>query len=511
MSDSRNVDQRAGESGLARSTSAPAAETSARPRVGVLVVAYNAATTLVATLDRLPESFTDSLDHIMVCDDASADDTYEIGLAYQKRSTLPLTVVKHPRNLGYGGNQKAGYKWAIEHGLDIVVLLHGDGQYAPEIIEDVVAPLLAGEADAVFGSRMMEKGLALKGGMPMYKYVGNRILTTMQNTLAGTRLTEWHSGYRAYRTSALASLDLDSYTDEFDFDTEIILGLVSGGHTIKEVPIPTYYGDEICYVNGLKYARDVTADMVRFKARNLGLTTSLTTDTTRLSVVDDSAAYALKPSPHSSHGQLLAWLTDHAPARVLDVGCSDGAFGKLARQHGHHVTGVDIVTLPGVHDNLDVFHEIDLTRDADAIEGTYDFIVAGDVLEHVTDPHALLSTLATKLNPGGEILISIPNFGHWYPRTRTALGLFDYDERGPLDVGHVRFFTRRSFDKLIKACNLHTLEATAVPSPTDVLTRTTTSSKAKKALQTAGRIDNAATKAWPTLFGYQFLYRLTTK
>ncbi len=473
-------------------------------RVGVLVVAYNAATTLVQTLDRLPESFTDKLDHIMVCDDASSDNTYEIGLAYKKRSTLPLTVVKHPKNLGYGGNQKAGYAWAIEHGLDVVVLLHGDGQYAPEVIEEIVAPIVAGEADAVFGSRMMERGLALQGGMPVYKYVGNRILTTMQNKLAGADLTEWHSGYRAYRTSTLAAMDLPSYSDDFDFDTEIILGLIDSGARIGEVPIPTYYGDEICYVNGLKYARDVTVDVVKFKARRMGFGS----DDSRRDGIDADAAYELKPSEHSSHGQLLAWLAARTPGTVLDVGCSDGRFAALARQYGHTVTGMDIVEFDGVADRLDGFVRADLGQGLPDGTERYDVIVAGDILEHVTDPKRLLSDLRDHLNPGGEILVSVPNFGHWYPRGRVALGRFDYDQRGPLDEGHVRFFTRKSFERLIRACDLTVDERRTVGSPVDVVSRGS-QGQTPKVLRAAASVDRAATRAWPTMFGYQFLYRLT--
>ncbi|MET1005909.1 MAG: glycosyltransferase family 2 protein, partial [Propionibacteriaceae bacterium] len=121
-------------------------DTIENPRVGVLVVAFNAASTVAATLARLPQGFAETVDHILVCDDASSDDTYQVAADFKSRSTWPLTVVRHETNLGYGGNQKAGYEWAKNHGLDIVVLLHGDGQYAPEVIEDLTAPLLNGEA-----------------------------------------------------------------------------------------------------------------------------------------------------------------------------------------------------------------------------------------------------------------------------------------------------------------------------------------------------------------------------
>ena len=160
-------------------------EGASAPRVGVLVVAFNAATTLAQTLDRLPDSFAESVAAVMICDDASIDETYEVGLAYKSSSPLPLFVVKHPENLGYGGNQKAGYDWAIGHGLDYVVLLHGDGQYAPEHIESLVEPLVRGDADAVFGSRMMEPGHALNGGMPRYRArrAERSVLTVLQSEL----------------------------------------------------------------------------------------------------------------------------------------------------------------------------------------------------------------------------------------------------------------------------------------------------------------------------------------
>src|SRR5207237_5229015 len=110
---------------------------------------------------------------------------------------------RHDRNLGYGGNQKAGYRWAIEHDLDIVVLVHGDGQYAPELLPQMVAPLELGDCDAVFGSRMIDHGAARRGGMPLYIYVGNRMLTTGQNAMAGPDLSDWHAGHRPHSVPAL--------------------------------------------------------------------------------------------------------------------------------------------------------------------------------------------------------------------------------------------------------------------------------------------------------------------
>lgn len=470
------------------------------PRVGVLVVAYNAASTLERTLSRLPKSFAQSVDHVMVCDDASIDDTYEIGLRFRDTASFPITVVKHERNLGYGGNQKAGYRWAIEHGLDVVVLLHGDGQYAPECIEDLVAPLVSGEADAVFGSRMLEKGGARAGGMPTYKFVGNRILTGVQNALTGQRLSEWHSGYRAYRTDSLNDLDLASYSDDFDFDTEIILGLVRAGKRIVEVPIPTYYGDEICYVNGMKYAKDVTADVVRHWANHRGFGGGVASTETDL--------YALKAT--GSHGVLLDWLSQRETSRVLDAGCFDGRFADLARSLGHHVTGLDRHKHDGVADRVNAFIEADLNQPLPAsIEAEYDVVVAGDILEHVMEPQQLLDDLVSKLVPGGEILVSVPNFGHWYPRGRIAIGKFDYDQRGPLDRGHVRFFTRTTIERLFADSGLRVVEHRTVGTPFESVVDGPGSTPTRQQLvRGVSRADRAMVRAWPRLFGYQFLYRL---
>jgi glycosyltransferase involved in cell wall biosynthesis len=235
-------------------------------------------------------------------------------------------VVRHPENLGYGGNQKAGYRWAIDNDLDIVVLLHGDGQYAPELLPAMVAPIEDGRADAVFGSRMLDGRSARRGGMPRYKYVGNRILTTVENAAAGRSLSEWHSGYRSYSVAALRDLPFSRNSDGFDFDTQIIVQLIEAGKRITEVPIPTYYGDEICHVNGLKYARDVTRHVARYRAHKMGFGSG--------DLAFASTAYDLKDEDGSSHAALLGWLADRAPARVLDLGCSDGSMAAQLRGLG---------------------------------------------------------------------------------------------------------------------------------------------------------------------------------
>ena len=233
-------------------------------KIGILIVAYNAQDTLVKVLDRIPLEFAKQIDSILVCDDASTDDTHNVGLQYQNNSQLPLTIVRHEINLGYGGNQKTGYQWALEKNLDLVVLLHGDGQYAPEYLPQMVEPIVSSRADVVFGSRMITQGGARQGGMPLYKFVGNKILTTLQNRLAKVSLTEWHSGYRAYSVAALRKVNFLKNSDYFDFDSQIILQMIGARQRIVEIEIPTFYGDEISRVNGIKYGIKILIHTLKF-------------------------------------------------------------------------------------------------------------------------------------------------------------------------------------------------------------------------------------------------------
>jgi glycosyltransferase involved in cell wall biosynthesis len=471
-------------------------------KVGVLVLAYNAESTIASVLDRFPDAMRDEIAEVLVLDDHSADHTLQVAEAYRDaHPELTITVQRQPRNLGYGGNQKSGYFYAIEHAWDVVVMVHGDGQYAPECLGDMIAPIIEGRADAVFGSRMMDRSAARRGGMPLYKLLGNRVLTSCQNWLAGMELTEWHSGYRAYRTDALAELALEANSDGFDFDTEIILQFHAAGRRIVEIPIPTYYGDEVCYVNGLAYARDIMVHALRYRlgARGFG----------QGQLGNVGEFYAYKPDAIGSHGRILAMMQDEPPRRVLDVGCGPGWLAGPLRECGHEVVGVDLVEHAGVRSRTDRFVRADLDAGIpDEVGVGYDVILAADVLEHMRNPERLLRQMTERLRDGGVVLASVPNISHWYSRGRIALGLFSYDQRGILDRTHVRFFTRRSFLQLARRCGLqpgltrHTgipFDAVGLGGRTGLLGRFVC------------RVDSALVRAWPTMFAYQFVFELLPK
>jgi len=234
-----------------------------------MVVAYNAEGSITKLLDRIPD-LPEFDTEVLILDDASADSTFEAASSYHAGGRS-ITVLTNWRNQGYGGNQKIGYHYALKHGFDVVAMLHGDGQYAPECLPELLKPFLEKRADAVFGSRMMRRGGALQGGMPFYKFVGNKILTALQNRLLGLDLSEFHSGYRLYSREALSRIPFELNANDFSFDTEIIIQLARSKARIVELPIPTHYGDEVCHVNGMKYAWQVAKASWQAKLQQMGL------------------------------------------------------------------------------------------------------------------------------------------------------------------------------------------------------------------------------------------------
>jgi glycosyltransferase involved in cell wall biosynthesis len=210
-------------------------------KVVVVMPAYNAARTLKATFDEIVDQGI--VDEIIMVDDGSRDDTVAIARA------LPgVTVHVHEHNLGYGGNQKTCYRLALQKGADIIVMVHPDYQYTPKLIPAMVSMIANGLHPCVLGSRILG-GYALKGGMPWWKYLSNRLLTGVQNALMGAKLSEYHTGYRAYSRTLLQAMRLDGLSNDFLFDNQFLAQVIWRGHTIGEVSCPTKYFTEASSIN----------------------------------------------------------------------------------------------------------------------------------------------------------------------------------------------------------------------------------------------------------------------
>jgi glycosyltransferase involved in cell wall biosynthesis len=228
-------------------------------RVAVVMPAYNAARTLRQTYRDLPH---DIVDDVIVVDDASRDETVAVA------RTLPVHVVVHPENRGYGGNQKTCYRTAVARGADVIVMVHPDHQYDPAFVPELVRAVVDDGFLAVFGSRMARWSGALQGGMPWWKFLANIVLTQFCNLALGTRLSEYHSGFRAYDRRVFDLVDVSRNSDDFVFDTQIIIQLADRGLSIGEVPISTRYFDEASQINfrrSVVYGCSIVAAVVAYK------------------------------------------------------------------------------------------------------------------------------------------------------------------------------------------------------------------------------------------------------
>ncbi len=430
-------------------------------RVLIFIVAYNAEKTIESVLDRIPQELRTRDVEVLIIDDSSKDATFSTGLKREDAaSEFKITVLRTPLNQGYGGNQKLGYRYAIDHGFDIVALIHGDGQYAPEKLPALLEPFFQGEADAVFGSRMIHKNDALKGGMPLYKWVGNQVLTNFQNTLLGSNLSEFHSGYRLYSTKALARIPFERNSNDFHFDTDIIVQLHFAGLRIVEIPIPTFYGDEICHVNGLKYAWDIFRTMLRAKFHEMNLLYDRKFDVGQVELT-----YDLKLGFPSSHTFAIDAVTPGA--HVLDIGCGQGYVAKELAAKAAEVTGIDqYVPAESPAPNVQL-KRWDLDVQEFPVEvSKFDQIFMLDVIEHLHDPEVFMELLRDATGrKRPEIVLTTANVGFFITRFMLLLGEFNYGRKGILDRTHTRLFTFRSLKELFDQTGYKVIEMKGVPAP----------------------------------------------
>jgi glycosyltransferase involved in cell wall biosynthesis len=465
-------------------------------RLLVFIVAYNAETTIEKVLSRIPQSLHTEAVEVLIIDDSSRDETFRNGIRYQQNhSAFKITVLRTPENQGYGGNQKLGYRYAIDNGFDIVALVHGDGQYAPEKLPALLGPLLRGEADAVFGSRMIDKAAARAGGMPFYKWIGNQILTSIQNRMLNTELSEFHSGYRLYSTAALAQIPFEKNTSDFHFDTEIIIQLVLKKLRIAELPIPTFYGDEICHVNGMKYAWDVCKATA--KARLCGI--HLFYDR-KFDVNPELGAHSDKLGFQSS--QTFAVDACAAGQHVLQLGLGhSNVAAELARKQCR-VTAVDFSANDVAHTNSSAVTPAVPAPQLPAAVDSYDQILLMDLVEHLHEPEAFLDELRHRT--GGrrpEVVITSANVAFIVTRMMLACGQFNYSRKGILGLGHRRLFTFKSLRALVEQAGYQVLEERGVPAPFPLALGMNRWSRALLAL------NSALIRFSKSLFAYQVCIR----
>jgi 2-polyprenyl-3-methyl-5-hydroxy-6-metoxy-1,4-benzoquinol methylase len=444
----------------------------------ILVTAYNVENFLKKVINRIPHiPLRQKYSYqILIIDDKSKDDTKnEIKKIKAEYKNLNIKYLFNKVNQGYGGTQKIGYHYAIKFEFDYVVLLHGDGQYAPEKLLDLLEPFEIFSCDAVQGSRMIYKFDALKGGMPLYKFFGNIFLTFIQNFLTGIGLSEFHSGYRAYRVKSLIDIPFNINSNYFHFDTEIFLQLSLIKKKIKEIPIPTFYGQEISSLNSINYGLAILRTTLKYYLQKYLIFYDRKYDLTNFYSKnqynnENKTKYVSKLNFSSTHSKAYSKIGNNS--RVLSLGCGDCYVEKeLQSKKNCYVYGVDNF----INNNIKSLNGHEVTNlnfynfNFDSAE--YDFILLLDVIENLHSPENFLNMLNNKMsyNPELKLLISTPNVANIFIRLMLLFGNFNYGKRGILDKTHTRLFTKNTFIKLLEENNFYIRTVFYVPLPAPLI------------------------------------------
>jgi SAM-dependent methyltransferase len=342
---------------------------------------------------------------------------------------------------------------------------------------------------------MIDRRQALRGGMPLYKWVGNQVLTAFENRLLGANLSEFHTGFRAYSVHALAKIPFAFNTDGFHFDTEIIIQGLATGWRIKEVSIPSHYGDEVCYVNGFRYAKDCMASVLRYRLTGLGLFYERNFD---FGLFEEDN-YQFKISPHSLHQYVLKRVELSASTVSLELGANHGLLSsRIASRVRRHVA-VDL-TAPdraGASEALAIDLNGEFARRLP--DRQYDCCVALDVIEHLDSPEEFLLQLGSVIKTGGKVYLSTGNITYVLMRLALLLGQFNYGKRGILDRTHKKLFGVRSFAHLLRQYGYRVDEVRGFPPPlTDLVSD-------RHMMKLVESVHAWLARLMPRLFAYNFL------
>ena len=457
----------------------------------IFIVAYNHENFISSVLERLPEEIKNSDFHILVIDDASEDNTFNTAINWaNKNKNIGITVLKNKKNLGYGGNQKVGFRYAIENNFSNLILLHGDGQYAPEIIADLMNFHLNKSNCLSLGSRMINKRNAIKGGMPIYKFIGNIILTFLQNKILSTNLSEFHTGYRVYSVENLKKIKFHLNTNNYHFDTQIIIQFLMNNFKIGEYSIPTYYGDEISYVNGFKYAYNVIKESLIFKMQSLNIFFDKKYE------IYKEIHYQDKSDFLSTHFYINRFIKNNS--KVIDLGFIESKFHYNLKDKECFIKGVNMEENTNKN-MIDKYEICDLNYKIPEDIYKYNYILILDLIEHLHNPEDFIEKLTEKISEDQTVIVSTGNVAFIVMRIMLLFGFFNYGTRGILDRTHTRLFTRNTFKKIFLDCDFKVLKTIGIPAPFPLAFGNNFFSRFLL------MINNFLIKILPSLFSYQTL------
>ena len=353
----------------------------------------------------------------------------------------------------------------IGNNFDFIALSHGDGQYPPEEIPKQLKPLLSHKYDAVFGSRMMTGLDALKGGMPIYKFIGNKVTSWIENKLIGSNLSEFHTGQRLFSVKILKKIPFQLNSNEHYFDTQMIIQLCLVKARIIEMPIKTFYGDEICYVNGWKYCWNVCKEALLIRLQKAGITYKRRYDP---NINYYKNYHSPKPNGFMDIHRLALDNIKNS-SKVLEFGSGTGIISKILLKKKCNIFGLD--KNPPKENILNNFLKINLNQDLKNLKkikiDDYDYIILLDLVNHLKYPEEFMENLKNFFNSyeSPTLIITTPNIGFVFNRIQLFFGFFNYGRRGILHPSHSRLFTFNSLKNLLTESGYQVFDEKTVPAP----------------------------------------------
>lgn len=435
-----------------------------KKKVLIFITARDAESFIEQVLESLQAYVGDGIHHrteILVIDDESQDSTLRKAAQYQaSRPDVPITVLSNPKQQGYGGNQKLGYVYAIQNQFDVVVLLQGDNTYPPDYIPRMIAPVLTGEADAVFGTRMLNPRVSLIGHMSLTAWFGTQTLANFLNRILGSQLSEFHTSYRAYNVTALASVPFSANSDSYDFDTDIIIQLLGTGKVIQEIPVPAHYQDDTSRRHRIRYGFRSLRTAIQSQLVPRGIYYHPKFDYNA-----DNSVYTLKLGYPSSHQFAL----DHIRpgSTVMDLGCGPGFMARELAKKQVRTISVDRFILPETQQYSYQTIQADVeAMDFDTQTDPIDTVLILDIIEHLKSPETFLLKLRQRYaDDDPNIVITTANISFIVTRLSLLFGQFNYGKRGILDMDHTRLFTFASLRRALQNTGYEILEEQGIPAP----------------------------------------------
>jgi 2-polyprenyl-3-methyl-5-hydroxy-6-metoxy-1,4-benzoquinol methylase len=472
----------------------------------VFFLAYGAERLTDAVLARIPDPLLrDPAWHFLLIDDTERRDVADAAAKWvAERGLDRWTVLRNLSDQGHGGIQKLAFRWAVDRGFDLVVLLPADGQYTPEDLPRFREIRDRERADVVIASRMLDPATRRASGMPAILRFANRAVTRVQNAFAGTSYSEFHTGCRAYSGDFLARCAFEAASNGYTFETEMLLQAAHAAAVVREFPVHVRYDQRLRRMGRASYAWASIRAALRYRMHLTGAFCSLQYRGLRPVVYGDKGDLV-----YSSHAAALAVVRKMAPAELLDLGCGPGFVAERCEALGVKVTGVDArPPLPG---RMTTFHRMHLDRDPLPVDAfSFPLVMMLDVIEHLSDPEGFLLRMRNESRMLGVadeppvLLLSTPNVAFAAIRLNLLLGRFNYAERGILDIDHRRLFTRASLRRILDDCGYDVIDMRPVPAPFEAVFR-------NRLGGVLGFFARILARLWPTMFAFQWLVRCTPR